>query len=137
MCVGTRRSACTSPPGLPVRSRDSAASTAARERAHSSCRIRNAPAGSAASTSNDANSPAPFPHASGRRPCPGRRPVVVQRRFAPFRSFSILASSLSPKSRLRIASTLFSSCATLLAPTTADVTRPPRSTQASAICASD
>ena len=58
-------------------------------------------------------------------------------RPVPLRSSSIRASSSGPNSRLRTASTLFSSCATLLAPTSAEVTRPPRSTQASAIWARD
>lgn len=42
------------------------------------------------------------------------------------------ASSSASKSRLRAAATLSSICCALLAPTSADVTRPPRRTQARA-----
>src|SRR5262245_34084514 len=50
--------------------------------------------------------------------------------------WSISANSAALKSRLLRAPTQSSTCSGRLAPMSADVTRPPRSTQASAICAS-
>ncbi len=78
------------------------------------------------------------PTGTGR--CRPGRPGVPPRRYR-YRYgrtiASMRASSSASKSRLPIAATLSSSWRGLLAPTRAEVTRPPRSTQASASWASD